>query len=57
MSLNELYRQMLRMFGGGQFIINGIHGLLNKGYMTRRDNDATYFAVTDAFVGVMQQYA
>ncbi len=48
---------MLRMFGGGQFIINGIHGLLNKGYMTRRDNDATYFAVTDAFVGVMQQYA
>lgn len=57
LNVNDLYRQMLRMYGGN-FVVNGIHLLLKGGYITRcnRDN-VTYFTVTDKFVEVMRCFA
>lgn len=57
LSVNDLYREMLRMFGG-DFIIKGIQLLIDGGYITRSDRDgATYFTVTDGFVEVMRRFA
>lgn len=57
-SVNELYQEMYRMYKGPQFVVNGIHELVNDGHMARRDADGeTYFRVTDSFVAVMRRYA
>lgn len=56
-SLNGMYVQMLHMYGGN-FVIEGVHGLVDRGYISRRDSDdATYFTVTPELAKAMERYA
>lgn len=55
-SVNEFYVTMLRINRGPQFVVNGIHQLVDNRHMTRREaNGETHFTVTRTFVDVMRK--
>lgn len=57
--VHEIYKDMIEVWGV-PFVIDGLRFLLEDGYITRtrsdRDNNVTFFKVTDKFIEVMQRF-
>lgn len=58
LNICELYKSMLQIYGGWNFILAGIDALVEERHLKQYDRDgATYFRVEESFVETMKRFA